>query len=297
MLNKIFFSLFFLTQLFLIKEGVSKTIEIPYIDAILNEIDHDTLVLFDIDATTLTTTSTLGTHAWWTYFLEKMSVTHEKRTQIQKELCPIIDKILKSAHITTVESHTAFLIQSLQESGITVIALTGRPQFAPWDQKFGEYTRDQLAHVNIDFRKSKWPKKIQFDSNFSSENYAHGIIFSNHQPKGPVLVKFLKDIDYYPKKIVMVDDCSDFIDSIESALEEEKIPFVGFHYRHIDQFSAALDPFIGNIQLRELLLHDRYISDEEAASMKKVLLKQDPKLTPDFFVDQLIENLLSTSTR
>jgi hypothetical protein len=95
----------------------------------------------------------------------------------------------------------------------------------------------------------------------------------------------------------MVDDCSDFIDSIESALEEEKIPFVGFHYRHIDQFSAALDPFIGNIQLRELLLHDRYISDEEAASMKKVLLKQDPKLTPDFFVDQLIENLLSTSTR
>jgi Protein of unknown function (DUF2608) len=122
-------------------------------------------------------------------------------------------------------------------------------------------------------------------------NYAHGIIFSNFQPKGPVLVQVLKELNFRPKKIVMVEDLPEFIKSVDQSLAKEKIPFVGFRYSHLDAQVKKLDPMIGNIQLYKLLSDAQYVSDEEAAEIKADFLKKNPQLSPDFYLEALFKCL------
>lgn len=269
----------------------ARIVEITQISEILQEIDHETLVLFDIDETTLTTTTTLGSTAWWNHFTQKFSMNKHENARLTPHLLPIVHRVIQASQSKTVETETAQLIRSLQEKGIAVISLTGRCKEAPWDPNFAEFTRNQLHSLGIDFEKSNWPSRITLDSSSQPANFAYGIIFSNFQPKGPVLVRLLKELNFRPQKIVMVEDLHDFLKSVDQALAKEKIPFVGFRYGHLDSHVKNLDPMIGNIQLQKLLTEDKLISDEEAARIKKQLLRQNPELSPDFYLDELLHQI------
>lgn len=284
---------FLATFLFSLSTLQARIVETTQIYDILNEIDQETLVLFDIDETTLTTTTTLGSTAWWNHFSRKFSVNKSEKALLKPLMMPIIHRVIQASPSRTVEPETAQLIHSLQERGITVISLTGRCKEAPWDPHFAQFTRNQLKNLGIDFEKSHWPAEVEFDLGRPPKNYAHGIIFSNFQPKGPVLVQLLQELNFRPKKIVMVDDLIDFLKSVDQSLDKEKIPFVGFRYGHLDSQVKGLDPMIGNIQLQKLLMEDKFLTDEEAAEIKKELLMQNPSLSPDFFLEELLHHLRS----
>jgi hypothetical protein len=282
----------FLTELLLVLSTVSaRIVETHHIADILKEIDQETLVLFDIDETTLTSKTTLGTSAWWEHFIRKLAPTKEEKAQLTPFIMPIVHKVTQASQSRTVEPETAQLINSLQERGITVISLTGRCKEAPWDSNFAEYTRDQLQCLGIDFEKSIWPAGVRLDPANPPSNYAYGIIFTNFQPKGPVLLQVLKELNFRPKKVVMVEDLTEFLKSVDQSLAKENIPFVGFRYSHLDNDIKNLDPMIGNIQLYKLLSDGQYVGEEEAAEIKVDFLKQNPKLSPDFYLEALFKCL------
>lgn len=285
----------FVALLFVLSSLHAHIVETHQISEIVSEIDKETLVLFDLDETTLTTTTTLGTSAWWTYFTDKFSANRSLSKKETHRLTPlvmsIVHRIMQATNPKTVEPETTQLIHSLQEQGITVIALTGRCMKAPWNPYFAEFTRDQLKELGINFEKSLWPEQIVFDPAHPPTNYAYGVVFSNFQPKGPVLVQFLQELNFRPKKIVMVDDLNEFLNSVDQSMAEENIPFVGFRYGHLDPHILKFDPMIGNIQLQKLLKENQLLSDEEAAEIKQELLKQNPIHNPDFYLEELLNEL------
>jgi len=233
-----------------VTQSWARIVETKNVSDILSEIDENTLVLFDIDLTTLTPTTTLGSNAWWNHFRGKVRSTNLPKEQTLLLIGPIVHKMLRKVPHKTVEPEVVALIHSLQERGITVWALTGRYKKAPWDPQFAELTRDQLAACGIDFELSIPPKGVEIMQLHPS--YAYGILFTDGQQKGPVLWEFLQALNHRPLKVVMIDDLLNYLTSIENALKKENIPFVGFHYTRLAHLDGQFDRMIGNIQMHAL---------------------------------------------
>jgi len=265
----------------------ARIVETHTVSDILDEIQPDTLVLFDIDHTAVMPSTVLGSPEWFAHLHKKL----KKAKVSQDRFLPYICKILAYAPHVPVETTTPYLIRSLQDRGHTVWAFTGRLKKAPWDPTFDLTTKRHLNGAGIDFERTSAPFGAKLDLSHPPEAFSYGILFANWTPKGPVLVDFLHQIEHRPTKIVMIDDQASFLQSVENSLAAEKIPFVGYLYHGAKSLEKPFDPMIGNIQLRELCQYGKAISDSEAQVIKKDLLKRKADLSPDFFLDRLIDSL------
>ncbi len=266
----------------------ARIIETKNVAAILSEIDADTLVFFDIDQTTITPTTALGSRAWWEHFQNKVMAADIIKEQIFPHIIPWINQVARNTPQQLVEPEIAALIRSLQERGITVWALTGRHKVAPWDPHYGEATREQLFSFGIDFERSTPPTGVQFDEARLPVSYAYGILFTDGKQKGPVLKDFLQALDHRPTKVVMIDDLISFLNSIEESMSREGIPFVGFHYTRLAHLDDQFDPLVANIQMHSLLSKGHMPADSEAQLIKADLLSKNPSLSTDFYLDELL---------
>lgn len=250
------------------------------------EIEKDTLVLFDIDKTTLTTSTHLGSPSWFDHLRVKVA-----QWGLPKEaVIPLIHKVMKQAPHIPVEEATPLLIANLQDKGHLVWALTARIKTAPWDPYFDRTTALHLKGAGIDFEQTQLPEDLSkktFPATFS-----YGIIFTDWQPKGPILKNFLQALNYRPAKVVLIDDQLEFLQSVEKAMTEMKIPFVGFHYRYCETWDRPFDILISNIQLQNLDKKGVILSEKEALFVKKRILKQNPSINPDFYLDKLLSGLV-----
>jgi hypothetical protein len=245
---------------------------------LLAEADTGTLVLIDIDQTIVARTHTLGSQAWWDYekhFIKKTGVPSDTLFAYFK---PIILCILSRIPEKLVEPGIPEAIKSLQERGITVWGLTGRMKNAPWDSRYDLATQATLLKLSIDFTRSPSPAAP------CPDNFSHNILFTNWELKGPRLAEFLRHIGFKPKKIVFIDDQLTHLASVEESLNEQQIPFIGFHYTRMHATEKNFDPLIGNIQLKYLLTEDRILTEDEALQIKK----ENPFLPPNFYLDDLL---------
>lgn len=249
------------------------------------EIKKDTLVLFDLDETTITTSSYLGSKAWFNH-LEVKTVQWKVP---EKKLISLICKVIQKAPYVPVHKGTPKLIAKLQEEGHLVFALTGRLKVAPWDPKFAATTQKHLASAGVDFTLTQLPSR--FIDKKVHPSLAHGIIFSSWQPKGPVLKHFLEHYKHRPAKVVFIEDDLESLKSVEAAMKEMKIPFVGFHYRYSEKKKRPFDILAANIQLQHLMKKGRPLSDKAALKLKKELLEKKGSINPDFYLDKLLSDL------
>ncbi len=267
----------------------TKLIKIDHLAAILPEVTCNTLVLIDLDETLITSSLLLGTPACWQYFKD---YANQKKIPIDQNLIfplPIIHQICQRVPIQVIEKEAAAFITSLQQKGITVWGLTARYYSAPWDPKFALLTQQQLNTWGIDFNKSPLvAPSLSTNQNFPT-NYANGIIFTNHQLKGPILIDFLKKINFYPKKVIVIDDQENQLHSIAEALKKEGISFTGFHYTRLTSAYQNFDPLIVNIQLYYLLDKGVILNDCEAQNLKEFFLKKENN--SHFFIEKLFKQI------
>jgi len=108
---------------------------------------------------------------------------------------------------------------------------------------------DGLRQLGIDFSKSAPSKEPLVFDNLSSyrghfSTYLDGILFVNGTTisKGEIFLSFLKKIEFYPDKIIFVDDREDNLKSMESALQTLDIPieFIGLHFTGAQKFPSEL---------------------------------------------------------
>lgn len=238
-------------------------IEITEIDAIRPYITEEALCLFDIDDTLIDNPFSLGAPPWRNWVKSKLP--NLKTSFVLYDALTL--HIAKNAPYKPVESTTPQLIKDLQEGGYAVFAFTarGRSQWYTTDILGVDlFTHQQLNHAGIDFRKTRIPAELK---SLEQKYFYQGIIFAEHIKKGDLLKHLLKDLNYHPSVILFADDKLDQVQSVEAALKESGIPFIGFWYRRSEVDRKNFDPRIANIQLESLLLRGEVVSDAEAAKL------------------------------
>jgi 5S rRNA maturation endonuclease (ribonuclease M5) len=72
--------------------------------------------------------------------------------------------------------------------------------------------------------------------------YKKGIIFCDLNHKGSMMVEFLKQIKYKPKKIIFVDDKMRNVINVEEAAKKLGIECIAIHYIYLADSNKTFDP-------------------------------------------------------
>lgn len=259
-------------SLFLTSFLQAEIIEINQIDDIRPYVTKNGLYLFDIDDTLIDNPISLGSPPWRSWV--KSKITDYQTPFMLYDALTLF--IAKNTPYKTVEHSTADLIADLQNQGHAVLAFTARGR-SEWYttniEGVDRFTMQQLHRAGIDFTKTQIPQELE---TLEDTYFYEGIIFAQHIQKGDLLKHLIKDLNYHPSLIIFVDDKLDQVQSVEAALKESGIPFIGFWYRRSEFDRKNFNPMIANIQLESLILQKEIIKDETAAEIAKTL-EADPQ--------------------
>ncbi len=165
------------------------------------------------------------------------------------------------------------LIKELQARSIKVMVLTRFGLSAEDATKNNR--RQDLLNYGVDLT-SSFPdhKKIIFSSLASSKhtpNFDRGILSNGTScSKGPLLNTFLKHINWWPRRVLFVDNSVEHLFSVQEALAKLNIPFEGFQYTGAQRMPAIFDPAVAAFQLDYLVKHRRWLHSSEAISLMRI---------------------------
>lgn len=263
--------------------------EINNIDDIRPYITQSTdLVLFDVDDTLITNSTSIGSPAWRSWAKTKIPAVTADFVIYDALTLFMAQKV----DYKPVDPSTVLLISELQSDNVPVFAFTARGRsewYTTTIEGVDQFTHQQLNQVGIDFNRTLIPAELQ---NLEPEYFNNGIIFAKHIIKGDLLKHLFKDLNYLPTSIIFVDDRLDQVQSVEAAVAETGIPFIGFWYTRVE-LENKFDPMAANLQLESLLLNNEILSDEQAQD----LLSNTPQSDPVEYLKSIFEkfdiNLLS----
>lgn len=258
-----FIPLLLLIPLFTLKP--QPIIETHNIAKMLSHVNKNTLVLLDIDNTIIELTQTLGTPQWFSIYYQqkiKEGMTHE---QAMKETVHIYVKVNHLSNAKPVDTKTAKIIKNLQKKGITILGLTSR------DDSLFETTIKHLSFAEVDFNTGKFKNFATKLTSGDRSKVQNGIIFTGGQNKGDCLIDFLSKVQWYPKKVLFVDDQLKNIKEVHQGLKKVNIPFKGIRYSFLDEKLKNINHHIPAIQLECLAKSNKLLSDEEALLILKKL--------------------------
>lgn len=250
-------------------------VEINNIDDVRSYVTEPTdLVLFDIDDTLITNSSSIGSPAWRNWAKSKIPATTADFVVFDALTFFMAQKVA----YRPVEPSTTLLISDLQSKNVPVFAFTarGRTQWYTTDMEgVDQFTHQQLAHAGIDFNRTSIPAELQ---NLEPAYFYKGIIFAQHIAKGDLLRHLFKDLNYQPTSIIFVDDKLEQVQSVEATVTEAGIPFKGFWYKRVELDSKSFDPMAANLQLEGLLLKNEILSDEQALELLSSISSQSDSI-------------------
>lgn len=226
-------------------------IESNKLEIVLHHITPGTLVIFDIDNTLARPIAELSSDEWFCHLVNtKMSQGHDYITSVYYSL-PIAYYAQFNVDLVPTEDIVSNLLTEIINNTIATMALSSRSLFV------AERTLEQLEHININF----------FIPYISQEDlllpmiypcfYKNSVLFSGNNDKGEALIQFFEHMNYYPQKVIFIDDKMKCLLSVEKALELYSIPFVGIRYGGCDDHVQNFDPQKAEEQWL-LLRHKKY---------------------------------------
>ncbi len=192
--------------------------QISTIREISENIDIDTLVIFDINETLIMPDDCFLRA---TQSAKKYRISLEKSFDTNSDIYKnLLRKAWSNTSIKLIEEDMALFIKELKIRKIPMIALTGRFEEI---EGMGEYTHDQLNSIGIDFsdafrEQSRFLISGVVPIDRVQPSFNQGVIFASDQKKGPVLSAFLDQIESFPKKIVVIDNRKSCLESIQTEL-------------------------------------------------------------------------------
>lgn len=269
----------FLTFCSFIAQLSAVIIEAPNLDQFEKTValsDEETFVLFDVDHTLIVPKDLLmrpsGDSPIWNKYIP---LTIKNPDIVPPGKYPkdyFLSTIFTVAEFEMVDSRLLQIISSLQEREIKTIAFTKMhsgpfgviPAIEDWRAK-------QLKQHGIDFSPA-FPhlKELSIPSSKQSEKpsvFKHGVLFCNGKEKGPVLSAFLESLNWKPQRIIFIDDRTDYLQTVEEALTETGIEFIGFHYTFLEDNPRPVDEKLAFLQLMHLAKTGAWLSDSEAIEL------------------------------
>ena len=284
------FIFFLLASLGFVSDSpVQEITTIKQVQSELDQADKDTLIIFDVDDTLTYKASNILFQKWF----RKTEVGKKFWDQLIKHGEAQEDPLACQLHVLhkrmvdnvdqLIEPGVVDLIKTLQDRGLTVIALTHCITGFVGGVLMQKLRYEKLLEVGIDFSSSFEQQDVcltNLTSNRPSRSYKgilltsdtnrhpwfyKGILFTDTFAKGPVLGEFLDVMQLKPKKVIMLDDNESYLKSVQEELEKRGVMFKGFLYRGLDTLpEQAIDEKILDYQLKYLKEHDEVISDERA---------------------------------
>lgn len=251
---------------------ISKIKHIGESKLIFENADLDTLVLFDIDRTLLIMNDQ-ALKAGKSGFLKRIKSYPSFVLLSPEEQDNLLSIVLLTTSHQIVEKDVIDIINELQKKNIKTIAftkmLTGQLGFIPCMEQWRLNTLKnsglifQCAFPNLQ-EIVFYPDRIK-----KSPLFKNGLLCTSKEPKGMVLKLFLDKVNWYPKKIIMVDNGFSSLESAEIELAKLSIEFQGFHYQYVEDMLKTLifDEKLITFQINYLLKHHIWLTDEEASPL------------------------------
>lgn len=221
-------------------------IESNTIESILHYISPDTLVIFDIDNTLARPNKELSSDEWFCHRVNtKMAEGHDYITAIYYAI-PATYYAQFNVPLGLTESIAAGLLHDLIARNIPTMALTTRSLFV------SERTLKQLEDIDIHF---SIPHISQEDLVLPMPHpcfYKNSILFGGNNDKGEALIAFFHWMNYYPTKVIFIDDKLKYLLAVEKALKHYNIEFIGIRYSGCDDRVHNFDPAQAEMQWQQL---------------------------------------------
>lgn len=260
----------------------AKTIEVNDLVLVSQEtenLDQDCLMIFDVDETLIVKSDAIlrnNSSATEIFYEELLSLAKSKNDPKIRNLFSIITL---NTEIEAIDCKSYEIINSLQAKGIPVIVLTaavpGKYGFIP---NMTEFRMKELESLGYDFSQA-FPHLDFLELHKNNQEvitaFKKGVIFSGTVPKGIVLKQFFEKIQWYPKKIILVDDRKTNHDSLESVLADLGIEYVGFYYKGINNLPSDLDEAVARYQIKHLWEHEEWLSDAKAKEVMQEVMSNE----------------------
>lgn len=248
----------------------------PFEEAI-QHVDKDSMVIFDISKVIF-----IKADPWERgYKNERLNAKtinslHKKGSHLFTTLSRKTRDLLwsirnSSEHEILIDEKIVDIINILQEKSIKTIALTrflvGKKDQTP---ALHHLRIKQLFSHGIDFSKSFSDIDRIIFNQFSYENrypvFEKGVLFTTYATtKDKLLKAFFEEINWYPNKVIMIDDSLKNLNQVEQELKKLNIPFTGFEYKAAENFPAFFDKEIAEFQMRYLLEKKVWLTAKETA--------------------------------
>jgi hypothetical protein len=111
-----------------------------------------------------------------------------------------------------------------------------------------------------------------------ASQFYYGIIFTGPFTKAQTLVDLMKITNISPKKIVVFDKNEYDLKMIEKAFYRFRIDFYSIFYWGAKQFTQMPDPNIVGLQQKMLFEKNKWLEDNEAAALLKILPKDNEQV-------------------
>lgn len=200
--------------------------------------DADTLAVFDVDMVLTQPADPAFQMANMKRFGKSCKRIMED-VPLEKRMLFLSLMTISSASVL-IDARLPQFIDQLRRKGIPAMALT-----ANLTGSFGHINNmeawriDTLLKMGIDFsgmcpyrHSFVFDKLPQYRGNFST--YKNGMLFVNgtNISKGEVFLAFLQKADFFPKKIIFIDDREENLKSMQEALQrlEKHVEYQGLHY-------------------------------------------------------------------
>lgn len=164
-----------------------------------------------------------------------------------------------------IEPSIVATIQSLQDRGIKVLALTDLLTGSQDQISFlPEWRSAKLQEVGINFSKANIPDKVF--SQLPERDGTHpmlyrGILCTNHESKGIVLGAFLDYMDWKPSHVIFFDDTLSRVDEVAQEMCKRDIRFSGYNYLGAEYVPGELEKDVAILQFQYLAEYETWLSD------------------------------------
>jgi hypothetical protein len=220
-----------------------------------------TLVVFDIDNTLLAMEQGLGADQWYEWQKE-LANEDPCHTQAVSDRLAIQGSLFFASAMRPTQPDAAALLRSIQDAGITVIALTSR------GVDFRLSTFRELRRNGFDFRRNAIGPEEGWDETFIPDHgtrparYEDGVFLTTGQHKGAMLNDLLdKSNTPLPSAILMLDDKQSNLDAVVETFSALGVPVRAWRYSGEDENVTNFSPDAAYEMLEEVLPAMRTIQD------------------------------------